>query len=216
MGEILCSLNSMTDFPPLEHENKGTRLDHWREDSINEALEISTSNSEGDSGSPNNTMFMNISFQEALRREKAPDKKKNNLNMVTLRKIQNKDSIDSRSSNHTPDKNVLEEDSGWWKVSGKKVMQEDLKIKKNIRNTNVKSKDVKMKTNKDIDWYLSVNYPNLGYGYCPRAILIANNQDQHIIQENIEYNSNYNYNRNLGRLEFRDKNERVKRFDIKG
>ena len=87
MGEITCSMNSMIDFPPLEYDSKSTRFNLRREDNISGILEISTSNSEGDLGSPDNTLCMNVSFQEALRREKAPDKKKNRLNMVTLKKI---------------------------------------------------------------------------------------------------------------------------------
>ena len=139
---------------------------------------------------------MNVSFQEALRREKAPDKKKNVLNMVTLKKI----NTNSRNPNHTPDKNVLEKDSGWWKVSGNQVIQEDLKIKKNIRNTNVKIKDVRMKINKVDDCYLSIDYPSTDYGFKPKTLLVTNNQDDQIIHENKEYNLNFSYNRNVGNM----------------
>ena len=84
MGNVLCSLDSLTDFPPLDQytdENirftRFTRLNQWEEDNIAEELiEDTSSNSEGDSDSTNSSIFMNISFQEALSRERAPDKKK--------------------------------------------------------------------------------------------------------------------------------------------
>ena len=136
MGKILCSLNSFTDFPPLDQytdENRVTRftrLSQWEEsNNTEELIEDSSTNSEGDSGSQNSSIFMNISFQEALSREKAPDKRKNNvLNLVTLRKTQIIRGTDSRQVNHTLSKKVSDEDSGWWKITGKNIMQEDLKI----------------------------------------------------------------------------------------
>ena len=113
------------------NENRFTRLSQWEEsNNTEELIEDSSTNSEGDCGSPNSSIFMNISFQEALSREKAPDKRKNNvLNLVTLRKTQIIRGTDSR--NHAPSKKVSDEDSGWWKITGKKVVQENLKIEKN-------------------------------------------------------------------------------------
>ena len=135
MGNIICSLESMKDFPPLDQYSdedirftRSVRLDQGREDiSTEELIEDTSSYSEGDSGSPNNSYFMNISFQEALNRERAPNKRKNDiLNLVTLRKME---STDSR--NQKPSKKVSEEDSGWWKITGKKVVPENQKSEKN-------------------------------------------------------------------------------------
>ena len=107
MGNIICSLESMKDFPPLDQysdENirftRLARLDQGREDISTE--EDTSSYSEGDSGSPDNSYFMNISFQEALNRERAPHKRKSDiLNLVTLRKMES-----TASRNQTPSKKV--------------------------------------------------------------------------------------------------------------
>ena len=138
MGNVICSLDSLKDFPPLDQYTdedtrftRFTRLDQGREDiSTEELIENTSSYSEGDSGSPNSSIFMNISFQEALNRERAPNKRRNNvLNLVTLRKTMMIGSTDSR--NQTPSKKVSEEDSGWWKITGKKVVPENKKSEKN-------------------------------------------------------------------------------------
>ena len=77
MGNVLCSLDSLNDFPPLNQQinirNRFTILGQWEERDSNEGLlEESISSSEGDISLSDN---MEISFQEALSREKAPEKK---------------------------------------------------------------------------------------------------------------------------------------------
>ena len=121
MGNMICSINSETDFPPL---NQPTRLYNYKEDRITE--EDTSFNSEEDSDSSNETIFVNISFQEALTRERAHNRRKNDiLNLVTLRK----EELDSRYQ--TPSKKVSDEDSGWWKITGKNVVPENKKSEKN-------------------------------------------------------------------------------------
>ena len=112
MGNIICSIDSEADFPPLNQVDSPTRfLLQEEEDSIFEDNEDSDSS---------DVVFVNISFQEALTRERAHYKRRNNiLNLVTLRKE------DSRYQ--TPGKKVSEEDSGWWKITGKNVMPESKK-----------------------------------------------------------------------------------------
>ena len=92
MDKMLCSLNSQIDFPPLDNNNRFTRLSTWREDNnTNEPLEISKkqTNKKRDSGSLNSRIFMNISLQEALSREKVLNKGENNImKVVTLKKTQ--------------------------------------------------------------------------------------------------------------------------------
>ena len=85
MGNMICSIDSRTDFPPLNQLTRLTRLNEYREDRSTE--EDTSYNSEEDSDSSNNSYFVNISFQEALTKEKAQNRRKNFiLNLVTLRK----------------------------------------------------------------------------------------------------------------------------------
>ena len=91
MGNMICSLDSREDFPPLDQYSEEntrstrftrlTRLDRYREDRSTE--EDTSYYSEGDSDSSDNSYFINISFQEALNRERAPNRRKNDiLNLV--------------------------------------------------------------------------------------------------------------------------------------
>ena len=91
-----------------------------KEDIIEEEDNTFEENEDSDSS---DVVFVNISFQEALTRERTHSKRRNNiLNLVTLRKE------DSRYQ--TPGKKVLKEDSGWWKLTGKNVVPENKKNEK--------------------------------------------------------------------------------------
>ena len=124
MGNMICSIDSKTDFPPLNQITRSTRLDNYKEDRSTE--EDTSFNSDEDSDSSGDTYFINISFQEALTRERAHNRRKNDiLNLVTLRKE------DTDSRYQTPSKKVSDEDSGWWKITGKNVVPENKKSEKN-------------------------------------------------------------------------------------
>ena len=119
MGNIICSLDSNTDFPPLNQMDSPTRF-LLKEDIIEEEDNTFEENEDSDSS---DVVFVNISFQEALTRERTHSKRRNNiLNLVTLRKE------DSRYQ--TPGKKVWKEDSGWWKLTGKNVVPENKKNEK--------------------------------------------------------------------------------------
>ena len=94
--------------------------------------------------------------------------------------------------------------NGWWKIIGKKKVQE---IQIDVENVNVEN------INKiDLD-YSMVNYPNIYHNQNHYTNIVTYQQR---IKEKIEYNLNYNYSRNLSRLEFRKQDKKVKIFDIKG
>ena len=89
------------------------------------------------------------------------------MNFITLRRSYLIEVADSRNRQHTLSKKVSDEDSGWWKVSGKKVAPENTKITKNIKNINVKNE------NKNSEWYLLDNYPNMCYNCYTNSILTS-------------------------------------------
>ena len=129
MGNVLCSLDSSADFPPLNLQmttrNTFSILGQW-EDMDNMDGSISISSNESNCSLLDNSLNMDKSFQEALSREKAPIKRpKDDFNFVTLKRTYMV--ADSRKQ-HSPSKKVSEEDSGWWKISGKKVAPENMKI----------------------------------------------------------------------------------------
>ena len=97
---------------------------------MEENLEESISSNENNYSFLDNSLNMDRSFQEALSREKAPTKRsKESLNFITLKRTYLVEAAVSRKiRQHTPSKKVFEEDNGWWKISGKKVAPENMKI----------------------------------------------------------------------------------------
>ena len=93
---------------------------------------------------------------------------------------------------------------GWWKIIGKKKVQEN---QINVQNINVEN------INKiDLD-YSMVNYPNIYHNKNHYTNIVT---DQQGIKEKVEYNLNDNYSRNLSRIGFRKQDKEVKLFDIRG
>ena len=141
MGNPLWSLGSITDFPPLHIDNSYQEDMRGEEDIIiNESVSSEdTTNSE-------------TSFQEALTREKAKERKEGKIILTRL----------TKKDNHiTPYKKVTVDDSGWWDITNVNVTQENKKTNENVVNLE----------NKNVDYYLSLNKPTNVFKNTNRKIL---------------------------------------------
>ena len=101
MGNPLWSLGSVTDFPPLHID-----IPRYQED-MREGEDSDMDTSLGLSFSSEN--ITDSSFQEALTREKVEDKKEDRFKLTVLGRRD--------SSEPTPHKKVMQEDSGWWSIT---------------------------------------------------------------------------------------------------
>ena len=133
MGNVLCSLDSLTDFPPLR--NRYSILNQWGEgNNTEDHLEESISSSENERSLSDSSINLDKSFQESLSRERAPtNRTRDILNFITLRRSYLIEVADSRNRQHTLSKKVSDEDSGWWKITGKKVVPENKKSEKKLK-----------------------------------------------------------------------------------
>ena len=131
MGELIWSLESEIDFPPL-HIDTG-----YQEDMIGERYSFIEDES----------YSSEVSFQEALTREKGHSEKTNDvLNMVALRKEDNR--------YQSPIKKVSQENSGWWSLTNTSVTPVNEKNKKDVIN-----KMLELSLNKSNKCLWSINYP---------------------------------------------------------